>query len=103
MRAETRLTHDGGVVYSLYIPCDTMMTIIRKWGNSLGVRIPKRFAQEVGIEDGTPVDISVTDGHLVIRSVRRHRYRLGELLAGVRKDNIHGEIPAGRPVGRESW
>ena len=39
-----------------------MVTKIQKWGNSLGVRIPKSFAREAGITEGTLVDISPEGG-----------------------------------------
>jgi virulence-associated protein VagC len=39
---------------------------IQRWGNSLAVRIPKSFSTEVGLQDGSPVDLRlVTDGLLI--------------------------------------
>ena len=81
----------------------TMQTKVRKWGNSLGLRIPKSFAEEVAVEDGSTVDISVAGGRLVIRAVRAQRYELEDLLAEVREDPLHAEISTGEPRGRESW
>lgn len=80
-----------------------MVTKIRKWGNSLGLRIPKSFAQEAGVEEGSAVDISVQGDHLVIQKVHPARYELDDLLSEVREDNLHDEIGAGEPVGREAW
>jgi len=79
-----------------------VLTKIRMWGNSLGLRIPKSFAAEVGVEAGSDVDISVEHGDLVIRPVRR-KYDLQELLAKVSSSNLHGEISTGKPRGREVW
>jgi len=87
----------------LYISEGFMQTKVQKWGNSLGVRIPKSFAAEAHVEAGSTVDISVADGEIVVRPVRARRYRLEELLERINSWNIHGEIPAGGPVGRESW
>ena len=80
-----------------------MLTKVRKWGNSLGLRIPKAFAEEVSVEEGSAVDLSVVDGQLVVRAVRRRAYELRDLLAEVSDDNRHGELSTGEPRGRESW
>ena len=80
-----------------------MITKIQKWGNSLGLRIPKSFAAEAQVEAGSTVDISVEDGGLVVRPVRRQKYVLSELLRRVTSRNIHDEIATGEPVGREVW
>ena len=80
-----------------------MLTRIQKWGNSLGLRIPKSFAAEVEVEAGSTVDIRVENGDLVIRPLRRMQYVLSELLEGVNSRNLHEEISTGDPVGREAW
>lgn len=80
-----------------------MLTKVRKWGNSLGLRIPKAFAEEVSVEEGSTVDLSVADGQLVVRAVRRRTYELRDLLAEVSDDNLHAEVSTGEPRGRESW
>ena len=80
-----------------------MVTRIQKWGNSLGLRIPKAFAANMEVEAGSTVEMRVENGDLVIRPVRRREYALSELLEGVNPGNLHGEISTGDPVGRESW
>ena len=76
---------------------------IQKWGNSLGLRIPWSFAAEAQIEEGSAVDLSVKNGILLVRPVRARKYLLRELLKGIRFQNLHGEVPTGEAVGRESW
>ena len=80
-----------------------VLTKVQKWGNSLGLRIPKSFAQDASIEEGSAVDLTIADGNLVVRAVRPKEYELGELLAGVTEENLHGEISTGEPRGREVW
>lgn len=80
-----------------------MRTRVRKWGNSLALRIPKPFAEEAGLGEGGEVEVSVTDGKLVAEPVRRPRFTLRGLLADVRADALHGEEDFGRAVGREVW
>jgi len=80
-----------------------MNTRIQKWGNSLGLRIPKSLAEEAGVEAGSEVELSVKDGQLVVTPTRRRKYRLRDLLRKVTPENVHDEIDTGGPVGREGW
>jgi antitoxin MazE len=79
-----------------------MITRVTKWGNSLALRIPNAFAREISVKEGTSVDISVTDGALVIRPADEgHAYDLDALLRGITEENRHDEITAGRAIGQE--
>ena len=80
-----------------------MQTKVQKWGNSLGLRIPKSFAEQAGVEAGSEVDLSVEDGELIVRPRRRPRYELKDLLRSVTAKNVHKEVETGDPVGREAW
>ncbi len=80
-----------------------MLTKIQKWGNSLGLRIPKSFASQASVQAGSTVDIAIEGGGLVVRPVRRPRYSLEELLRQVNARNRHDEVSTGDPVGREAW
>lgn len=80
-----------------------MQTKIQKWGNSLGLRIPKSFAKQAGVVAGSDVDLSVEDGELIVRPRRSPRYELKDLLQAVTAKNLHREVETGEPVGREVW
>jgi len=80
-----------------------MRTKIVRWGNSLGLRIPKSFAEEIRVSEGTAVDLSLEEGRLVIRAAQPKPLALDDLLAGVKKSNLHGETDTGGPVGGEVW
>ena len=69
-----------------------MQAHIRRWGNSLAVRIPKALADEVGLTNGSPISITIKNGQIVIRPAQAPRYRLDDLLAQITDDNKHGEI-----------
>ena len=79
-----------------------MRVAIRKWGNSLAVRIPRAFAADARLVSGSEVDVAVEDGRLVIVPVHAG-LTLDALLAGVTPANLHGEVQTGRAVGREVW
>ena len=79
-----------------------MKTQIAKWGNSLGVRIPKAYAEEMGLSEGATVEVKLSGRKLVLTPVRPE-YELEELVAGITPNNRHGETNWGKPAGKESW
>ena len=80
-----------------------MESHVRKWGNSLALRIPKALAVEAGISEGSLVEIELDGGDLSVKVVRTEGYSLNDLLAGITLQNRHREIETGRSVGREVW
>ena len=102
---EQDLTSRRRAVYPLYIlrVGVSMQTKIQKWGNSLGLRIPRSFAVEARVEEGATVDLSVKNGRLLVRPLRVRRYSLNRLLRKVSRRNLHGEVSTGEAVGREAW
>jgi antitoxin MazE len=79
-----------------------MTTQLAKWGNSLGVRLPKSVALEAKVEEGDTVDVSVRNGAIVIRRSRK-THSLDQLVAKITPRNRHGESDWGAPVGHETW
>ena len=80
-----------------------MRVQIQKWGNSLALRIPKPFAEEAEVREGTVVDLYLAEGKLVAVPDVKNRYTLKQLLSKVTKDNLHKEVSFGSAVGREAW
>jgi len=76
---------------------------IQKWGNSLALRIPRSFARESRIEQGSEVELSLIEGKMVIAPTAPAAYKLGDLLAGVTARNLHGEVDTGPAAGKEAW
>ncbi len=68
---------------------------------ALGSRGASSSAEEVGVGEGSAVDLSVREGVMVVKPARGRKYRLNELLRKVAPKNMHGEVGAGAPVGRE--
>jgi antitoxin MazE len=79
-----------------------MTGVIRKWGNSLGIRIPRGVAEQAGVEQGTHVEIKTEQGRIIITPAVP-RYTLEELLKRISKRNLHGEIDLGAAQGKETW
>jgi len=79
-----------------------MTTQVARWGNSLGLRLPKSVAGEAQITEGDTVEVSVEDGAIVIRPARP-RYDLAGLVRKITPRNRHKESEWGGPQGREIW
>ena len=80
-----------------------MLTRIRRWGNSLGVRIPSTLAAELGVEDGSSVDLTLHDGEIRLRPLRRRKFSLAALIDAITARNRHDEVDSGGRRGREVW
>jgi antitoxin MazE len=80
-----------------------MIAKVRKWGNSLGIRIPRVLARDMQVDEGARVDLRVQRGRLMIQAVRDEPLNLDELLSRITPENLHGEVSFGRPLGREAW
>jgi antitoxin MazE len=78
-----------------------MDAIVRKWGNSLGIRIPGKIAKDIDIVEGSSVDIEEKDGQIVIKP--KNKYILKDMIGKISKENIHEEIISSGPVGNEAW
>ena len=80
-----------------------MKTKVQKWGNSLALRIPKAFAEELHLAPDSLIELSFEEGRLIVAPVKTLHFELDELLAEVTDDNIHAEVEAGDAVGQEAW
>jgi len=78
------------------------MTIkVQKWGNSLGVRIPKKIANSLRLISGTEVEVTVKEQSIIIKN---NYSELDRLLQDINQANIHKEqfVEEDRQ-GNESW
>jgi antitoxin MazE len=76
---------------------------IVKWGNSTAVRLPAVVLRELEVAIGDQLDLSIKGRKITLEPVTRREYQLSELLAGITRDNLHGAVDFGAPVGRETW
>ena len=80
-----------------------MKTMIQRWGNSLALRIPKAFAEEISVREGDEVEMNITRGRLVVAPRPPRDYRLADLVAKIRPGNLHREVTTAAPRGKEAW
>lgn len=79
-----------------------METVVKKWGNSLGIRIPSNLVKEYGMNDGSTVEF-VPKKEGIVLIPKSKKLRLLEMLAEVTTENLHTEEDFGENVGNEVW
>jgi antitoxin MazE len=78
-----------------------MSVKIQKWGNSLGVRIPKTVIEKVNLSENSEVEIESKNGTIVIFPAKKE-YSLDTLLEQITKSNLHSEEDF-KAEGDEVW
>ena len=75
---------------------------IGKWGNSLGIRLPKHISAALHLRPKDKVSCAIENGKLVLKPLSRvKKHTLKELLAKVEEPS--DEISWGKPEGEEVW
>ena len=78
-----------------------MTVALKKWGNSLALRIPKDIATTLSIEYNSNMELSIENGALVLKPQKNSR--LEDLVSKINSSNLHNEIDTGKSVGNEEW
>jgi antitoxin MazE len=79
-----------------------MQAVIKKWGNSLALRLPQHIVADLRMMEGATVSLSVENESLIVKATRKH-YKLADLLAAHKKEANHAETDWSKPVGEEVW
>lgn len=79
-----------------------MKTKIQKWGNSLGVRLPKSITEQKALKAGLGVSVVIKDGQIVIEPATED-LSLESILAEINEDNLHHETEWSEAHGNEVW
>ena len=77
-----------------------MQTVVQKWWNSLGLRIPSLWAKDNNVRSGSKIEVIVEKGKIIILPQKKS---LDDMLAMVTPENIHSEVSTGNAVGKEEW
>jgi antitoxin MazE len=80
---------------------ELMEGVIKKWGNSLGIRIPNLIIRELSLKDGSFVEIKDRGNEIIVTPKQKNT--LSAMLNKINDQNIHREIETGEPVGKELW
>jgi antitoxin MazE len=77
-----------------------MQVGVSRWGNSLGIRVPKELAAKLALREGTRVEMVVEGSRLVLTRVDPPP-SLAALLVGMTPAALHEAFDWGDDVGRE--
>ena len=81
-----------------------MVTQVKTWGNSQGIRLSKELLALAGIKSNDLLDISVIDGNIVLKKIENRHKTLEERAKEYGgKLGPYEEYDWGVPVGRERW
>ena len=83
-----------------------MMTIIQKWGNSQGVRLPKTILDALSLQENDAVEIVAENNSIIIKKATRKRRAkkcLEERFKNYTGNYQCTEWETGKPVGKEVW
>ncbi len=70
---------------------------MNQWGKSLGLRIPKRMAEKLNLQDGQKIDIELRDNTLVLKPTMSLEW----LMAGQSLDTEHEPWLEGEGGGKK--
>jgi len=66
--------------------------MVKKWGNSLGVRIPNLIVRELSLKDGSLVDINDKGKTIIIKPIQKNK--LSEMLNNGRFGLLTSFLPS---------
>jgi len=78
-----------------------MTVALKRWGNSLALRIPKDIANTLLVDDNSLMELFIKDGVLILKP--KNNTRLEKLVSQINDKNLHKEVDTGRSVGCEEW
>ena len=78
-----------------------MQVLVKKWGNSAGVRIPSSVLAACGLKIDEAVDVREEAGRVIIEPMKPKEYELAALLGRITPENVHEEADFGPAVGQE--
>lgn len=78
-------------------------TQVKKWGNSLAIRVPRRVAADLGLSEDSLVEITTDGSTATVKAEANHPFSLEDLVKGITPDNVHSEVDWGAPIGKEIW
>jgi antitoxin MazE len=77
-----------------------MQVLLSKWGNSLGLRLPKALTAEIGMSEGQKVEVRAEGGRIIVEPVRK-TLTLEQMMENVTPEAMREAWDWGDDVGRE--
>lgn len=89
-------------VYTIVYMSKNRLGSVQKWGNSLGIRIPKQIADDMKLHDGTSVQIYKNKDTLCIQRFSEP-LTLEKALSDIPDNFVPESEQYGMPIGSEIW
>ncbi len=84
----------------IYINFTKMNTQIKKWGNSLAVRLPKNILDKTNLKEGEFIFLDFKHGFITLKPAVK-KETLEDFVNKITPQNRHGEVDWGEDVGNE--
>ena len=78
-----------------------MVVQVEETEKGLAVILPEEVVHGSHLAAGTTIDLTLTDDQVQITPVRRSKYKIEDLMAGVTDENLPDKIDFGPPIGKE--
>lgn len=63
----------------------TLQTSVKKWGNSLAIRLPSAIIENLKLNESTPLEIKVSKNKIILSK----KDELSHLLSKIDENNLH--------------
>ena len=78
-----------------------MVTKVSKWGNSFGIRIPKRIMNALNLQDGSTIEIEERNGTIVLAPKEKDVFTMDDLIEGMTEEGVMDQFESYEVLGRE--
>ncbi len=78
-----------------------MVLQVKKWGNSLAVRLPKDISKALSVQNNSFLELELVKNGLLLKPKKSSE--LDKLISQINPKNLHTEIKTGKSVGNEIW
>jgi antitoxin MazE len=78
-----------------------MTTKIQKWGNSLGIRLPKAVFESGQFSLGSVVVLNQKGSEIILKAVKQNKLSLKDIMKNISPEKFHPLTDFGLDVGKE--
>ena len=76
---------------------------LQRWGNSLGVRIPKKIINSLQLKENDILEIKEEDKRIIVFKAKKNKISLIERFSNYNGENLAKEFEWDNSWGKEIW
>ncbi len=80
-----------------------MVVKLQKWGNGLGVKIPKTIVKKAKLKFNSEIEIKYNDQKIIILLQKSKSINLKKMISKITKNNLPLKEDNYMPIGKEVW